>query len=62
MKTIEKHLHKKHKKYKQCELCEKKFIMECLLNNHVKEDHVNEHDSSFVFSESMLDEFIDKDI
>ena len=31
-------------------------------NKPVKEHHENEHDSSFIFSESMLDEFIDKDI
>ena len=60
-KTIEKHLHKKHENFTQCDLCERKFMMECLLNNHVKEDHENEHGSSFVFSESMLDDFIDKD-
>ena len=60
-KTIKNHLLKKHWNYKQCDLCERKLMMECLLNNQVKEDHENEHDSSFVFSESMLDEFIDKD-
>ena len=59
--TMEKHLHKKHENYEQCELCDRKFMMKCLLNNHMNEDHENEHESSFVFSESMLDEFIDQD-
>ena len=61
-KTIEKHLHKKHENYKQCDLCDRNFTTEGSLTNHVHEDHENEHESSFVFSESMLDEFIDKDI
>ena len=61
-KTMLKHLNSKHENYKQCDLCERKFTSEDYLSNHVDEDHENVHDSSFVFSESMLDEFIDKDI
>ena len=66
-KTMVKHLNTKHKSYKSCKVCGKKFITEDSLIKH-KEEHgsstplASSQDSSFVFSESMLDEFIDKDI
>ena len=61
-KIMLKQLISKHENYKQCDLCERKSTTEDSLTNHEHVDHENEHDSSFVFSESMLDEFIDKDI
>ena len=71
-KTIVKHIKSKHENYKQCNVCGKKFINEDSLKCHVKKDNEteheteqeteDEHDTSFVFSESMLDEFIDRDI
>ena len=69
-KTIVKHIKSKHENYKQCNLCGRKLINEDSLECRTKKDHEsghevedeNEHDTSFVFSESMLDEFIDRDI
>ena len=59
-----------------CSYCEKKFENMFEMQTHIADKHcerrviehgsstphTNSHDSSFVFSESMLDEFIDKDI
>ena len=69
-KTIVKHIKSKHDNYEECNLCRRHIINEDSLKCHMKKDHEtdheneneNNHDTSFVFSESMLEEFVDRDI
>ena len=49
-KSLEKHMNSNHEGHKSCEVCGKN-----LLKKHAKNIH---NESSFVFSESMLDEFL----
>ena len=54
-----------------CNQCKKKFTTLSYLNAHITEKNLvepevlsdeNQYDTSFVFSESMLDEFVDQNI
>ena len=51
----------KHSQCLSCDECGKKFASEYSLEKHKEKEHEeieNESDQSFVFSESMLDEFL----
>ena len=54
-KALEKHMNSNHEGHKSCEVCGKKLLSAEALKNHAKNIH---NESSFVFSESMLDEFL----
>ena len=59
--TIKKHMRTKHSQCLSCDECGKKFASEYSLEKHKEKEHEeieNESDQSFVFSESMLDEFL----
>ena len=54
-KALEKHMNSSHEGHKSCEVCGKKLLSAEALKNHAKNSH---NESRFVFSESMLDEFL----
>ena len=54
-KALEKHMNSNHEGHKSCEVCGTKLLSAETLKNHVKNIHT---ESSFVFSQSMLDEFL----
>ena len=54
-KALEKHMNSSHEGHKSCEVCGEKILSAETLKNHVKNIH---NESSFVFSQSMLDEFL----
>ena len=54
-KALEKHMNSNHEGHKSCEVCGKKLLSAETLKNHVKNIH---NESSFVFSQSMLDKFL----
>ena len=70
--TLKKHIKTKHtEKILTCNHCEGKFTSSSYLNVHIADKHCvvsevvpeeNQHNVSFVFSESMLDEFMDPNI
>ena len=53
-KSLEKHVHSDHKSHLTCDVCGKEVLSSEALDYHIKSNHK----SSFVFSKSMLDEFI----
>ena len=53
--ALEQHMNSKHDGHKSCDVCGKKLLSAKALMNHAKNIH---NESSFVFSESMLDEFL----
>ena len=58
--TFRKHMNTKHAQSLRCYVCGKLFISKHSLEAHKDEDHMAvklEKDTSFVFSESMLDDF-----
>jgi hypothetical protein len=54
-KALEKHMNSSHEGHKACEVCGKHLLSAEALKNHAKNIH---NESSFVFSESMLDKFL----
>ena len=54
-KALEQHMNSNHDGHKSCDACGKKLLSTEALKNHAKNIH---NESSFVFSESMLDEFL----
>ena len=52
---LEKHMNSNHEGPKSCEVCGKKLLSTETLKTHAKKIH---NESSFVFSQSMLDEFL----
>ena len=54
-KSLEKHMNSNHEGHKSCEVCGKNLLSAEALKKHAKNIH---NKSSFVFSESMLDEFL----
>ena len=60
-KTIAKHMNTKHAQSHMCYVCGKWFVSKDSLEVHKEKNHSaveTEKDTSFVFSESMLDEFL----
>ena len=53
-KSLEKHVESEHESNLTCDVCGKNVLSSEALNYHIKSNH----QKSFVFSESMLDEFI----
>ena len=54
-KALEKHMNSNHKDHESCDVCGKKLLSAETLKNHSKNIH---NESSFVFSQSMLDKFL----
>ena len=54
-KALEQHMNSNHDGHKSCDVCRKKLLSAEALKNYAKNIH---NESSFVFSESMLDEFL----
>ena len=57
-KTMNKHTNSKHEGYKTCEVYERKFTSFESIQAHKESEHIRESEEEFVFSESMLDEFL----
>ena len=61
--TFRKHTNTKHGQNQKCNVCGKSFTSKDLLEDHTILDHIDlefesQKDTSFVFSESMLDEYL----
>ena len=54
-KALEQHMNSNHEGHKSCDVFGKKLLSAEALKNHAKNIH---NESSFVFTESMLDEFL----